>query len=202
MQVRQDTPELYNTSDAHIVGWLGWPANLGPAAQLFTQVWTNAGKSPFIRGLATSKFPSIILMAISRLFSQMLPTTTRWSLPHRTQLLKETRTTTSCFTSLFVVQQITALVLANHTLHRTLHLNCRHKAGLLPSSLTRVVLVFRTSANNGVTGATSKALGLVLVRPPTLRRLSSTPLSGSSPEENATAPQTPLLRGTITTVDW
>ena len=34
-------------------GWLGWPANLSPAAQLFAQVWSDAGKSPFIRGLAT-----------------------------------------------------------------------------------------------------------------------------------------------------
>ncbi len=38
------------------LGWLGWPANLGPAAQLFSQVWTNAGKSPFIKGLATSEY--------------------------------------------------------------------------------------------------------------------------------------------------
>ncbi|KAI0032821.1 cellobiohydrolaseII, partial [Vararia minispora EC-137] len=44
---------VYMYMDAGHAGWLGWPANLSPAAQLFTQVWTNAGKSSFIRGLAT-----------------------------------------------------------------------------------------------------------------------------------------------------
>ncbi|PSR83042.1 hypothetical protein PHLCEN_2v5846 [Hermanssonia centrifuga] len=45
---------VYTYMDAGHAGWLGWPANLGPAAQLFSQVWTNAGKSPFIKGLATN----------------------------------------------------------------------------------------------------------------------------------------------------
>lgn len=40
--------------DAGHAGWLGWPANLTPAAQLFAQVYTNAGKPPQLRGLATS----------------------------------------------------------------------------------------------------------------------------------------------------
>lgn len=35
-------------------GWLGWPANLAPAAQLFAQVYKTAGSSPFIKGLATN----------------------------------------------------------------------------------------------------------------------------------------------------
>uniref|UniRef100_UPI00383BF73D Glucanase n=1 Tax=Phanerodontia chrysosporium TaxID=2822231 RepID=UPI00383BF73D len=45
---------VYMYMDAGHAGWLGWPANLSPAAQLFTQVWQNAGKSPFIKGLATN----------------------------------------------------------------------------------------------------------------------------------------------------
>ncbi|KAI0317467.1 cellobiohydrolaseII [Amylostereum chailletii] len=45
---------VYMYMDAGHAGWLGWPANIGPAATLFTQVYTNAGKSPFIRGLATN----------------------------------------------------------------------------------------------------------------------------------------------------
>ncbi|KAF7791343.1 hypothetical protein EIP86_002357 [Pleurotus ostreatoroseus] len=45
---------VYMYIDAGHAGWLGWPANLAPAAQLFAQVWSNAGKSPFIRGLATN----------------------------------------------------------------------------------------------------------------------------------------------------
>jgi len=32
---------------------LGWAANIAPAAQLFSSIWTAAGKSPYIRGLAT-----------------------------------------------------------------------------------------------------------------------------------------------------
>lgn len=44
---------VYMYIDAGHAGWLGWPANLSPAAQLFVQVWTDAGESPFIRGLAT-----------------------------------------------------------------------------------------------------------------------------------------------------
>jgi cellulose 1,4-beta-cellobiosidase len=47
------TVGVYMYIDAGHAGWLGWPANLSPAAQLFTQVWTAANKSPFIRGLAT-----------------------------------------------------------------------------------------------------------------------------------------------------
>ena len=40
--------------DAGHAGWLGWPANLAPAAQLFAKVFSDAGKSPFIKGLATN----------------------------------------------------------------------------------------------------------------------------------------------------
>ena len=46
---------VYMYMDAGHAGWLGWPANLSPAAQLFAKVFTTAGKSPFIKGLATSK---------------------------------------------------------------------------------------------------------------------------------------------------
>jgi cellulose 1,4-beta-cellobiosidase len=45
---------VYMYMDAGHAGWLGWPANLTPAAQLFSQVYSKAGKSKFIRGLATS----------------------------------------------------------------------------------------------------------------------------------------------------
>lgn len=41
-------------SDAGHAGWLGWPANLQPAATLFAQMYTAGGASPFIRGLATN----------------------------------------------------------------------------------------------------------------------------------------------------
>ncbi|KAI8624747.1 carbohydrate-binding module family 1 [Xylariaceae sp. FL1651] len=40
--------------DAGHAGWLGWPANLGPAAQLFSSVYNNASKPAAVRGLATN----------------------------------------------------------------------------------------------------------------------------------------------------
>ncbi|KAA1469381.1 cellulase CEL6B [Dentipellis sp. KUC8613] len=40
--------------DAGHAGWLGWPANLGPAAQLFASVFKNAGSPAQVRGLATN----------------------------------------------------------------------------------------------------------------------------------------------------
>jgi cellulose 1,4-beta-cellobiosidase len=45
---------IYSYMDAGHAGWLGWPANISPAATMFTQIWTNAGKSSYIRGLATN----------------------------------------------------------------------------------------------------------------------------------------------------
>ncbi|KAI0093900.1 cellobiohydrolase II [Irpex rosettiformis] len=45
---------VYSYMDAGHAGWLGWPANLTPAAQLFAKVYSDAGKSPFIKGLATN----------------------------------------------------------------------------------------------------------------------------------------------------
>ncbi|OBZ69260.1 Exoglucanase 3 [Grifola frondosa] len=45
---------VYMYMDAGHAGWLGWPANLSPAAQLFAQMYESGGSSPFIRGLATN----------------------------------------------------------------------------------------------------------------------------------------------------
>lgn len=35
-------------------GWLGWPANLPPAAKLYAQIRKDAGSPPQLRGLATN----------------------------------------------------------------------------------------------------------------------------------------------------
>ncbi|KAL5511374.1 CEL3_2 [Sanghuangporus vaninii] len=40
--------------DAGHAGWLGWPANLTPAAQLFAQIYSDAGAPAQLRGLATN----------------------------------------------------------------------------------------------------------------------------------------------------
>ncbi|KAJ7172052.1 cellobiohydrolaseII [Mycena filopes] len=45
---------VYSYLDAGHAGWLGWPANLSPAAQLFTSLFKNAGSPSMVRGLATN----------------------------------------------------------------------------------------------------------------------------------------------------
>ncbi|KAJ6525504.1 cellobiohydrolase II [Mycena vulgaris] len=45
---------VYMYLDAGHAGWLGWPANLTPAAQLFSSLYKNAGSPSFVRGLATN----------------------------------------------------------------------------------------------------------------------------------------------------
>ncbi|KAJ7481181.1 cellobiohydrolaseII [Mycena galericulata] len=44
---------VYSYLDAGHAGWLGWPANLQPAANLFTSLYKSAGSPSFVRGLAT-----------------------------------------------------------------------------------------------------------------------------------------------------
>ncbi|KAK7467505.1 Beta-glucosidase cel3A [Stygiomarasmius scandens] len=48
------TVGVYMYLDAGHAGWLGWPANLSPAAQLFNSLYTGAGSPKFVRGLATN----------------------------------------------------------------------------------------------------------------------------------------------------
>lgn len=40
--------------DAGHAGWLGWQANLAPAAKLFAEIYNKAGKPAAVRGLATN----------------------------------------------------------------------------------------------------------------------------------------------------
>lgn len=40
--------------DAGHAGWLGWSANIGPAATLFAEVYKAAGSPSQVRGLATN----------------------------------------------------------------------------------------------------------------------------------------------------
>lgn len=47
-------PNVAMYIDAGHAGWLGWSANLGPAATLFGQVYNNASKPASLRGLATN----------------------------------------------------------------------------------------------------------------------------------------------------
>lgn len=40
--------------DAGHGGWLGWDANITPAAQLYSDIYNQAGKPKAVRGLATN----------------------------------------------------------------------------------------------------------------------------------------------------
>jgi len=47
-------PHVAMYMDAGHAGWLGWPANIGPAADLFAQIYKDAGAPASVRGLATN----------------------------------------------------------------------------------------------------------------------------------------------------
>jgi cellulose 1,4-beta-cellobiosidase len=47
-------PNVATYLDAGHAGWLGWDANIGPAAKLFAQVYQAAGSPASVRGLATN----------------------------------------------------------------------------------------------------------------------------------------------------
>ncbi|KAL6239779.1 hypothetical protein BDW75DRAFT_226847 [Aspergillus navahoensis] len=49
-----DLPNVSMYLDAGHAGWLGWPANIGPAAQLYASVYQDAGAPAALRGLATN----------------------------------------------------------------------------------------------------------------------------------------------------
>lgn len=52
--IKLNLPNVYMYLDAGHAGWLGWPANLQPAADIFASVYTEAGKPSALRGLATN----------------------------------------------------------------------------------------------------------------------------------------------------
>ncbi|KAK4211312.1 family 6 putative glycoside hydrolase [Rhypophila decipiens] len=47
-------PNVAMYLDAGHAGWLGWPANIQPAADLFAQLYKDAGRPSQVRGLATN----------------------------------------------------------------------------------------------------------------------------------------------------
>lgn len=47
-------PNVAMYLDAGHAGWLGWAANIGPAATLFNDLYTGAGSPAAVRGLATN----------------------------------------------------------------------------------------------------------------------------------------------------
>nr|CDF76449.1 glycoside hydrolase 6 [Malbranchea cinnamomea] len=49
-----DLPNVWTYIDAGHSGWLGWPANIEPAAEIFVEVWNAAGRPKSTRGFATN----------------------------------------------------------------------------------------------------------------------------------------------------
>src|SRR5690242_10821909 len=47
-------PNIAMYLDAGHAGWLGWPANTGPAAELYASIYKNARSHKALRGLATN----------------------------------------------------------------------------------------------------------------------------------------------------
>lgn len=57
MEYAISTLNLPNVSmylDAGHAGWLGWSANIGPAADLFAEIYKGGGSPAAVRGLATN----------------------------------------------------------------------------------------------------------------------------------------------------
>lgn len=56
MPVRPFPQNLCSLTDMYLghAGWLGWSANIGPAATLFANVYKNASAPAALRGLATN----------------------------------------------------------------------------------------------------------------------------------------------------
>lgn len=54
MLLQLNLPNVAMYLDAGHAGWLGWPANQQPAAQLFASVYKNASSPRAVRGLATN----------------------------------------------------------------------------------------------------------------------------------------------------
>jgi len=52
--IQLNTAKTFTYLDAAYAGWLGWPANLAPAATLFANLYITAGKPACVRGLSTS----------------------------------------------------------------------------------------------------------------------------------------------------
>ncbi len=52
--IQLNLPNVAMYIDAGHAGWLGWSANLPPAAQLFASVYKNASSPASLRGLATN----------------------------------------------------------------------------------------------------------------------------------------------------
>ena len=143
--MQQDNVWLY--LDAGHSGWLGWPANLQPAADMFASVLQGAGSGAVSPPHCCYHSLSEIL-SCHRLFAvlRLMYQTTTFSGARKTPLSHRTRTTTRSSTSTLL-----RLSFSKATFRRRL-------------SSIKVAQASRESEPPRVTGATSLVLDLVLVR--------------------------------------
>lgn len=175
-----DLPHVAQYLDAGHAGWLGWPANMEPAAKLFADLYKDAGKPASVRGLATN---------VANYNSWSLTTAPGYTTPNPN--FDEKRYVTAFRPLLeaqgFPAQFITVSLPLPHDTQSTLTPRCRTRA--VPASSPR-------ARSSGATGATPSAPASDPAPPPTRASPSRTPLSGSSPVASATAPATRRLPAT------
>jgi len=167
---------VYMYLDAGHAGWLGWPANLTPAAQLFSQLYASASRPEFLRGLATNVANFNALNAASP--DPITQGNSNYDEMHYINV-----------NLLFLVFMLEA---TSYYFVRPLLPYLQAPASPLTSLLIKVDLAYRILGNSGVTGATLKVLALVPILPPALVPVSLIQLFGSSPVVNVMVPPTPL----------
>jgi len=162
--------------DAGHAGWLGWPANLTPAAQLFSQLYTSANHPEFLRGLATNVANFNALNAVS-------PDSITQGNPNYDEMH---------YINVSFLLLVFMLLPTSYYFVRPLLPHLKVPASPLTSLLIKVDPAYRISGSSGVTGATLKVLASVLILPPALVPASLIRSFGSSPVVNVMAPPTPL----------
>jgi len=143
---------VYMYLDAGHAGWLGWPANLTPAAQLFSQLYASASQPEFLRGLATNVANYNALNAAS-------PDPITQGNPNYDEMH---------YINVNFLLLVFMLLPTSYCFVRPLLPHFLAPASLLTSLLIKVDLAHRILGNSGVTGATLKVLALVPILQPAL----------------------------------
>lgn len=164
-------PNVSMYLDAGHAGWLGWSANIGPAATLFAQVFKAAGSPAAVRGLATN-----------------VANYNAWT---STTCAPYTSGDANCDEEKYINALAPLLVNAGYPAHFIVE-QCEFPVIPCPSSNFAKAHITQPAAvsspplsSHGATGATSWAPVSASAHPPTQEMLSWIPLSGSSPVENA-----------------
>jgi hypothetical protein len=189
-------PNVAMYCDAGHAGWLGWPANLTPAAELFAKLYRDAGQPRAFRGFATN----VANYNAWSLSSAPAYTTPNANFDEQKYInafhpMLQSRG----FDARFIVDQGMSSWLLSLTLFvfvPILSLCIYHTAN---TRIQAAVVNNQQARSRGATGATPEELALAEDPPLRLETRSLMPLSGSSQVVNPMALPTPLLTDTITT---